>query len=47
MMRFTEDFLIGIPEIDREHKKFFVMLEQADEQTICMAQISELQACSC
>ena len=32
MIQFTEDFLIGIPEIDREHKKLFVMLEQADER---------------
>ena len=32
MIQFTEDFLIGIPEIDREHKKLFVMLEHADER---------------
>ncbi|MGN0271043.1 MAG: bacteriohemerythrin [Candidatus Weimeria sp.] len=31
MIQFTEDFLIGIPEIDREHKKLFVMIEQASE----------------
>ena len=32
MIKFTEDYLIGIPEIDKEHKQLFVLLEQADEQ---------------
>ncbi len=32
MIKFTEDYLTGIPEIDKEHKQLFVLLEQADEQ---------------
>ncbi|MQN02362.1 MAG: hemerythrin [Lachnospiraceae bacterium] len=32
MIKFTEDYLTGIPEIDREHKKLFVMIEQANSE---------------
>lgn len=39
MIKFTDDYLTGIPEIDEEHRKLFEMLEQANEQVLSGADI--------
>ena len=39
MMEFTEDYLTGIPEIDKEHKQLFAMLDQTNKEVLSGADI--------
>lgn len=39
MLQFTDDYLTGIPEIDKEHKQLFAMLEQTNKEVLQGADI--------
>lgn len=39
MIQFTEDYLTGIPEIDKEHKQLFALLDQTNKEVLQGADI--------